>query len=304
MTTRNTVLSLSLFLVACGGAPAVHNGYPAGENEPWTSAKKLKLNDNLESSAEGSVSFPQRERARWYVLELPAPGAITARLNMDPRTTGADVGFEVLDSGFNVNAQAQNDDDIGQEKKVREVKEARAGKTYFHVFALGRTDQADYKLRIKYDPKQTLTPRQAPPPSDGGEPRSAIPNLPPLAQVPAADDTPRSGGKRVVRETDDRPPPTPLPVEPDDPAKDAPVRATITEFSKSGTLVKITLNKGSDSGIEEGWTGYIMDTATKRSLPKGAFKIKSVRSDESEGTAGCTLDDVQRNRTVYLKPPK
>ena len=89
-----------------------------------------------------------------------------------------------------------------------------------------------------------------------------------------------------------------------DPAPGAPVRGTIIEFSKSGSGVKITINKGGDAGVEEGWTGYVMNNATKRSLPKGSFKIKSVKSDESEGVTGLTLDQVQANRTVWLKPAK
>lgn len=308
--TRHTTFLTMLFsttittLGACGGAAPVHNGYPSGENEPWSGAKKMKLTDNYEASGDGTLDFAKRERARWYVLELPAPGSISARMTMDARTTGADLGFEILDGGYNIVAQGQNDDDLGQEKKLREVKEARAGKTYFHIYALGRGDIADYKIRVKYEPKQT-TVRTITPPADDGDPRSSfpwtVPNLPPLAAVPPSDDTPKAGRRPPKDDIDDPPPP---PTEAPDPAAGAPVRGTIIEFSKSGSGVKITINKGGDAGVEEGWTGYVMNNATKRSLPKGSFKIKSVKSDESEGVTGLTLDQVQANRTVWLKPAK
>jgi hypothetical protein len=296
---------VAVFLVACGGAPAVHSGYPEGQEEPWTSPEKLNLNDNLEASAEGTISFPERSRARWYVVELPAPGTVTARLNMEPRATGTDVGFEILDAGFNIKDEAEDDNDIGQERKVRTDATARAGRTYIHVFALGRGDKADYRLRLKYEPKPGVTRQEAP--SDPTDPRATfpatVPNPPPLAAVAA--EAPKTVTRRPAPEPGSEPTrPTPDPPDPIVDPSTPSVRAQIIEFSRSGSGVKILVNKGSDSGVEEGWTGYVVDNATKRSLKGGSFKIRAVRSDESEGVVNVTLDDVQRNRTVVLKPSK
>ncbi len=298
--------SLSLFLVACGGASPAHDGYPASNDEPWVEAKKLKLNDNFEASTEGSVSFPTRQRAQWYVVDLPAPGSVVARVTMDPLTTGADVGVEVLDSGYNILVPAEDDNDIGQDKKERKVPDARAGKLYVHVFTLGREDRADYRLRVKYEPKPT-TSRIVLPSTTGEapDPRNTfpgtVPNLPPLAAVPATDDTPRSGGRRPPTTVATPEPPT----TDADPAEGAPVRATIIEFSRSGGGVRILINKGADAGVEAGWTGYVMDTdsKSKKSLKNGAFRIRAVRNDEAEGVTTLTLDQIQHNRTVWLKPP-
>jgi hypothetical protein len=299
--------SFSLFLTACGGSQAVHSGYPEGESDPWSSATKLTLKDNMEASAEGQVAFPRRERAKWYVLELPAPGAVSAKLTMEPLATGTDVGFEILDEGFNVRAEAQHDDDIGQEKKERKVADARAGRMYFHIFTIGRNDIADYKLRVRYEPKQTGSRTVVQ--KDPSDPRSTfpwtIPNTPPLAAVPPSDDTPR--GRRPVAVKEDPEEEKEKPVKSDDPALDIStptVRGQIIEFSQSGGGVKITINKGADAGVDEGWTGYVMDNASKKSFPKGSFKIKKVSNDESEAVTNVTLDIVQHNRTVYLKPPK
>jgi hypothetical protein len=310
MTIRHTYAlagSLSLFLLACGGSQAVHSGYPEGQDEPWASASKLSLNDALEASAEGSVSFPKRNRASWYVVELPAPGTLTARLTMEPLTTGADVGFEILDAGFNVKAEAEDDNDVGQERKVRSVKDARAGRAYIHVFTLGSGDAADFKLRVRLEPQPGATARRPAVQTDPSDARGSfpatVPNLPPLAAV-GTDDSGRSPRRPVVVRDDEddvsRKPSAQL-----DPADDkTAVRAQIIEFSQSGSGVKILLNRGSNSGIEEGWTGYVVDSATKKSLPKGSFRIRSVKNDESEGVVNVTLDDVQRNRSVVLKPSK
>jgi hypothetical protein len=285
-------------LAACGGAKT-HTGYPEGQNEPWTDATKMTLTANGEATAEGNVNFPKRQRARWYVLELPAGGSLRAKLRMDPLTTGADLGFEVLDSGFNVVAKALDDNDIGQDEKLRSVKSLRAGRVYFHVFTLQATDVADYRIRVTYDPDASAGPvaqtEEAP-----SDPRAVfpwtVPNLPPLPAVPDRDDAPRKGRAP-------RPEPTEEPVVVEaDPAEGAKVRANIIEFGKAGPRVRILVNKGSEAGVEVGWMGYVVDKQGK-SIPKGAFKVSKTRTDESEGFVNLTLDQVQANRTVVLKQP-
>jgi hypothetical protein len=304
--TSNTLLmagsvSLAGLLVACGGAKT-HSGYPEGEKEPWTSATKLKLTENGEASTTGAVSYPKRERAKWYVLELPSPGGIRAKLKMDAVSTGADVALEILDSGFNVLDGPTDDNDIGQEEKIRSVKDARAGRMYFHVYTLGRTDAAEFRLRVYYDPKPTGDGTTVVADEPSGDPRASfpwtVPNLPPLPAVPAKDDAPTKGRRPPRAEPQEEP--TPVVV---DEAAGAKVKANIIEFATQGSGVRILVNKGSDAGVEAGWTGYVVDKSG-RSLPKGAFKIKKSRNDESEGVVGLTLDQVQANRSVVLKPPQ
>jgi hypothetical protein len=301
MMTRTTLIAgpMALLLGACGGSQ-VHTGYPQGENEPWSSATTLKLSENGEVTSESNVSFPKRARAKWFVVELPAPGKLNVKLRMDPLTTGADVGFELLDAGFNVVSAPIDDNDIGQDEKIRELKEARPGKTYIHVYALNRVDEADFRIRVRYTPKEDASGQVA---DAGGEPVAdgrnvfpwTVPNLPPLPQVGEKDDAPRGGSSKP--ETPDEPPPPPVEV---DPAAGAKLKGRIIEFATSGRGVKIVLNKGSEHGVEDGWTGYVVDTKGK-SLPNGAFKVKKVTQDESEGLVGLTLDQIQANRSVVLK---
>jgi hypothetical protein len=300
-TLRSPLLvagALSLALTACGGAPA-HTGYADGEAEPWEKATKLRLRETGDATIEGGVNFAKRERAKWYVLELPAPGNMQAKLKMDPKSTGADVGFEILDEGFNVVAQPLDDNDIGQDDKLRNVQNVRKGKYYFHVFALQRTDVTDYKLRVRYDPLVPVATVQVTPEAPV-DPRSVfpwtVPNLPALAQVPAADDSPR--GRKVTEEPDEV-----KPVEPDDPWKNAPITGTISEFQRTSQGVRIVINRGSGGGVEEGMVGTVVDKSG-RALPKGTFKVRNVKSDECEGVVGLTEDQVQANRRVKLKLPQ
>jgi hypothetical protein len=297
MMTRMLGTTPLALLVACGGAQ-VHTGYPAGETEPWSSAQTLRLGENAEVSADDTVSFPKRSRADWYVVDLPVPGKLNVKLRMDPLTTGADVGFEILDAGFNVVARPIDDNDLGQDEKIREVQNARAGKTYIHVYALNRLDEADYRLRVRFTPKEDISTR---PPTDEGEPTAdprntfpwTVPNLPALAQVPKEDDAPRRGRAPVV-EPDDKPV-----VEPEvQPVVG--VKARIIEFATSGRGVKIVLNKGVEHGIEVGWEGYVVDQRS-RPLPNGAFKVRKVTQDECEGLVALHLDQIQSNRSVVLK---
>jgi hypothetical protein len=306
VTTMTRHTTIALFLAACGGAAPVHNGYPAGDKDPWASPAHVQLKENGEGAAEGNISFPKRQRAKWYVVDLPAPGSLQAKLSMDPTTTGADVGIEILDAGFNVAAEAQNDDDIGQEKKTRFVKDARTGKSYIHIFAINRGDELAYKLRVKYIP--SAVPHQKEVVRSDGDAKNAfpwtIPNLPPLPAVPAGDEK-HAGNRTPVKPPPVTEKPEVKPDEPPDPAEGAPVHAEITEFgSAAGGGVRIIINKGSGAGVEEGWTGYVIDNKTKRSVPKGSFKIKKVGDDESEATVNLPLDVLQANRKVSLKPSK
>jgi hypothetical protein len=287
---------LSIALAGCGGA-AVHSGYAAGDAEPWAKPIKLRMKNTGDASMEGVVNFAKRERAKWYSIDLPAPGNLQAKLKMDPKSIGADVGFEVLDAGFNVVAKALDDNDIGQDDKLRNVREARSGTYYFHVFALQRTDVAEYKLRVRYDPLVPVANVEMPAP-EPVDPKSTFPwtvaNLPPLAQIPASDDTPR-GGKAPKTEPEEEKPQVET-----DPWVSVTLIGRVVEFKQVPGGVLLTINRGSTGGVEEGMIGAVVDSSG-RSLQKGTFKVKKVTTDECEGVVGLTMDQVQANRRVKLK---
>jgi hypothetical protein len=298
---RRTWLGLvaGLLMSACGGGAAVatfHNGYPDGETQPWSKATPLKFNDSWEASASGTASFPEKKRAIWYVVDLPSDGTLSAKLSVDATSPKADIGFEVLDYGFNVRA-AEQDSDAGQPKKSRDLTDVRTGKMYFHLWAVNRTDIADYKLRVTYVPTKP-----------GVDPRSGwpytVPNPPAFASV-GEDDSPQK--PVAIHHPGHKPPADPVVkpvVDKPDPIDPKAVRGSITEFSATGTGVKITINRGNSANVEEGWEGYIVDHATKHALQNGGFKISKVKNDESEAMVKVPLDAVQANKSVVLKPPK
>jgi hypothetical protein len=298
MTTNATigrllVPVLSLGVAACGGAATnAHSGYPEGESAPWEKATKLSLNDNLEATAEGEISYPKRVRAKWYVVELPAPGKLTARLSTETTVKGTDVALEILDAGFNVVAEGQSDDDVGQSKKTREAKDARQGKSYIHLYALGRNDQAGYTVRLKLDPKPQAR-AEAPAPSEPVADRTqfpwTVPNLPALPQVKGG------GGGSASPPPPVAPPP---PTEPPPPAGKT-VRASIVEFGDSGSGVRIIVNKGQNAGLDNGMEGDVVSGG--KALPTGHFKLRNCKADECEAVVPkATMDQIQANRAVVI----
>jgi hypothetical protein len=294
VTIMKTILTLSIVsLAACGGgggAAGAKNGYPEGEAAPWDKATKLNLNDSLEASSEGELSFPKDHRARWYLVELPAPGKLTARLSLEPTVKGSDVGMEILDAGFNVNVEGMNDDDLGQNKKAREYKDARQGKSYIHIYALGRNDAVGYTLRIHFDPKPQVA-REAPVEVASADHSTfpwTVPNLPALPQVKGG-----GGGSG---------PPPPPPPPPDPNAGFNLVKATIVEFSDTGNGVRIIINKGQNASLDAGIEGDVL--AGGRPLQTGHFKLRGCHADECEAVVRATMDQIQANRNVVLKIPK
>ncbi len=265
------------------------------ETQPWTKAAPLKFNDQWEASADGTASYPDRKRAHWYVIDLPSDGSLAAKLSVDATSAKADIGFEVLDSGFNVRA-AQTDEDEGQPKMERDVSNLRAGKVYFHLWALKRADVADYKLKITYSPtKAGIDPR-------GSFPYT-VPNPPALAAVPAEDDSPQKVASHPRPGHPHADPPKP-PIDNTPPLDPKAVHGIITEFGQGGGGIKITINRGNTANIEEGWEGYLIDHTTKKMLANSNFKVSKVKNDECEATVKLSLDDVQANKSVVLKPPK
>jgi hypothetical protein len=302
-TTRLMLGSLPFLLLACGGgAVATHNGYAEGDTSPWTKAGTLRLSDNGEASADGTISFADRQRARWYMVELPGAGVLTARLTVENRAPGTDVAMEILDSGYNVVVPGETDDDVGQAKKVRENKNALPGKSYIHLYALGRADRGEYTLRVHFEPKPqaAVLPNEPPPSADHSSFPWTVPNLPALAQINPSDDTPLHGRapKPVAQQPKEEKPPEPPP------DTGPSVRARITEYSDTGSGVKVVLNKGSGAGIDAGWQGYVVGPGNK-ALPKSSLSVRAVRDNESDALIrGVTLDDVQKNPNVVVKPPK
>jgi hypothetical protein len=284
-TTRALVL-VSLAAVACGPAAIEHAGYPDGEAQPWNKNKKVQLDERYEAKVDGTASYPKRERAKWYSIDLPSEGKLSASVSIDPRVPGADLGIEILDAGFNV--VSKDVDDELQPKKERIADNVTGGKAYIHVYTLKRVDEADYTLRVKFAP--TLTAVTTKP--DVG-PTEEIPNLSELPLVPPVDPKRRPSTGRHVDEKPQPKPKTPTGVS-----------ATITEFGTREGKIRIIINKGSEQGVDVGWKGFIVSSKTKGKIENSEFTVSKVKgAGECEALVGVTMDIVQQNRGVVLLKP-
>jgi hypothetical protein len=275
-------------LIGCGPKTIDHSGYPDGDSKPWAKPKTLKLDERYEAKVDGIASYPKKDRARWYVVDLPADGKMTATITIEPRAPGADLGIEILDAGFNV-ASKDGDDEL-QPKKERVADKLTGGRAYIHVYTLKRTDEADYTLRLRFAPSLTTTPV-----TTTVAVADDIANNPDLPQVPSAD------AKR-------RPSTGPRPEKPEKPEKPPPpqkgVSGRIYEFGIKDGKVHIKIDKGQVDSVEAGWRGYVLSTKSGDKIPGSDFTVQKVKESDCEASVpGITMDVAQQNRGVRLIKP-
>jgi hypothetical protein len=282
-------LLVLLFLVGCGPKTIDHSGYPAGDNKPWAKPKSLKLDERYEAKVDGTASYPKKERARWYVVELPADGKMTATITIDARAPGADLGMEILDAGFNV--LSKDADDELQPKKERVADKITGGKAYIHIYTLKRPDEADYTLRLRFAPFLTTTAVTPTVVAVADE----IPNHPDLAQVSSTDAKrrPSTGPRPEKPEKPEKPPPAPKGVS-----------ARIYEFGIKDGKVHIKIDKGQVDSVEAGWRGYVLSAKSGDKIPGSDFTVQKVKESDCEASVpGITMDVAQQNRGVRLIKP-
>ena len=314
---RIALLVLAFALVACGGsAIPTHNGYK--NNKPWEKTKVLELEDD-EAETDGTLDYPDRKRARWLAVDLPGNGELEVVLNAEPRGGGdgeMDVAFEVLDQGFNMLLRADaEEEDAGEQKKTRTLYELRPGRYYVHVYLEGRTDRADYGIKMKF--KRTAPDEMS---SDFPAQVAFVEELP---VVPVFDDGPppdpckspdKAVRKKKCKKTGDggggggsHKPPPPPPDDDDDStagAGDFPkggVAARITNLVNAGSGTRVTVNKGAAQNVTAGMRGILIGEKGK-AIPNGSFKIEKVGQSESSGVVSLTRDQAAAAKSVLIKP--
>lgn len=284
---RLSILLVS-FAAACGPSIPAHTGYPSDAKAPWSKPRRIILNERNEATVDGKLDYPKRKRAEWLMVSLDAPGELKVVFNQDTTSPRADAEVEILDEGFNV--LAQGEDDEGEDKKTR-VAKVGAGKAYVHVYTRGKTDTLEYEMKVTFA-------GEGPAQADTNFPAN-VPNPPLLAAIPPVDDAP--GKKKPDRPRGDKPPKEEKP--PKEVATAGSVRGRISEYSEEGGGVKITIDKGQDHGVDVGWKGYIVNKTTKKKLSGSDFTVKKASAGECEATVGKSVDEVQTNRSVVLSKP-
>ena len=287
------IVSLFVVLAACGGPqiPA-HNGYKPKEAKPWKKPKVLKFDDKLETKSEGSVSYPDMRRARWYEVSLPANGQLTVSLEITPPGDGVnddfDLAMEVFDPANRVVAKSDlEENDAHELTKKKTLVDLLPGKYLIHVYLQGRMDSADFVLHASFKATAAAEAKSDYP--------SQVPFTPALAQVPLQDDTPRNykpptpSRPVVVSHTrKPTPPPTPPPA--------ATVTARILGISVVGKNVQLTIGRGTDTGAANGMKGKIGGISS-------TFEIGNCNARTCSATIEATPDQIKNsNGMVTLTP--
>lgn len=278
-------------LGACGGADfPTHNGYASKKAKPWRKPTVLVLDAKGEAEADEVVSYPRRQRARWFAVDLPSSGELDVELSITSISEKkADIAFEVLDEGYRVLVTADGEeDDAGDEEKRRTLYELLPGRYYVHVYAPHRLDEADVTLRVVF--------RSAEVASESGFP-GTVAFVGQLAEVPKTDDAPVAPPPPPkCKGKDCRKKPRP------EPAADTSMRARIAGITTSGTTTTIKIDRGASDGVAVGWKGEVI-TRDGKAIPSGRFEVSRVSQRESFATVKASSDAVTAAKYVRLRPP-
>lgn len=269
----------------------MHSGYKGKNPEPWKKAKKLKLSDKLEASADGTLSYADRKRAAWYYVELPQPGQLELQLEITPPgdtvSEEFDLGFEVLDKDYRMimRSDLTEGDDAGDLNKSKSLKDLEPGKYYVHLYLQHRMDSADYELQA------TLKPMASVGASDFPAQVAFVPTLP---MVPLQDDSPKTYNGHQATGTR-RPRHTPAKKDEPKTAPAAEMSARILKMQVVSGGTQITVGRGTAGGAAAGMNGKVVGLAS------GAFTLTACDERTCTGTVKATPDQI-RSGSVVLTP--
>lgn len=287
------IVSLIVVLAACGG-PQIpqHNGYKPKEAKPWKKPKTLKFDDKLETKAEGSLSYPDMRRAKWFEVTLPTPGQLTVSLEVTPPGDGVnddfDLAMEVFDPASRVVAKSDlEESDAHELTKKKTLIDLSPGKYLIHVYLQSRMDTADFVLHASFKTTAAAEAKSDFP--------AQVPFIPSLAQVPLRDETPpgyhppKPAGPVIVTRGKKPPPPPPPP-----PA--AVVTARIIGISVVSGGTQITIARGTSTGASNGMKGKIGGIGA-------VFEVGNCTERTCSATVPATPDQIKAsNSTVTLTP--
>ena len=308
--SRTTAVAACAALgAACASNIGQHDN--SGPDYRPDGAELIELEDG-EGSAIDIVTYPGGDRVDWKKVELPEDfaGVLQVRLMFQPPRDGLEVSFEVYDASFERVAVADPPPGTGARMVEAEVVPAFGGIYYFHIFAPTRRDAAEYMLAVR---KQRQDVSAYIDDDDGGVlPR--IPDPPTLPAIPTGDTevAERGGGQQGGGQQGGgglqgggEPAPSPDPEPPEEPEKALePVRARVVTYQLgSDGAVILTVNRGTNDGIERGWSGQMMMGSSGRPLRGGTFTVTRVTSGEAVGQARVSVDQIRANREVLLAPP-
>src|SRR5690606_42063399 len=104
--------AVAVLSAACGGADVPeHNGYKSPTSRPWQSPVDLVLDEDNEAEVDDVVSYPKRQRARWYAVDLPSAGEREVKLSIPAllEDREVDLAFAIVEERYPVIAAADRD---------------------------------------------------------------------------------------------------------------------------------------------------------------------------------------------------
>jgi hypothetical protein len=299
--TRALGLFLLTLLVACGGAQIPsHNGYKGKKPRPWEKPKVLKLDKNA-AKAGVDLDYAKLKRARWFAVDLPGPGTLTAMMEVTPSSGSGgtteegeeldiDVGFEILDgTSWNVLAASNlESDDAHELKKELKVKDLVEGRYLLHVYLQGRLDAADVDLKVNFERGEVAWKSDFP---------NQVAFVGPLAAIPPLDDAPEQVAvkkkTRVTRVTSDKPKDKD---KPEDKGGGGAVMADISDTQpEGGGGTIITIAAGTGDGLENGLSGSV------KGVRNSSFKLSGCGASTCRAKVKAAIDDVRSAGAVIVK---
>jgi hypothetical protein len=284
-------VALAAFASACGGPKVpMHAGYKSEKAKPWKKPKPLILDEKLEASADGELSYGDYRRARWFAIDLPANGQLTLKLDITPPGDSVneefDLAMEVLDPGFRVISKSDLEEaDAFELAKSKTLLDLPAGRYLIHLYLQGRMDTAEYELRAQFERTAAAEVKTSFP--------SEVEFVPPLAMVPPKDDTPASyrPDKPVRTTVVRRRKPKPAPEQP----KAEVLTGRITAVSVVNNKTQITIGLGTANNARDGMKGSLKGA--------GTFVLESCTERRCKAVLSATPDQVRgAGSTVVLTP--
>lgn len=304
-------LAAAALAAACASNVSQHAN--SGPDYRPEGAQLIELEDG-EGSAVDIVTYPGGDRVDWKKVELPDDfaGILLVRLLFKPPRDGLDVSFEVYDERFERVAVADPPPGTGARVVEAQVKPAFGGTYYVHIFAPTRADAGEYMLAVRKQREDVSAYL------DDDDAAPGIPDPPTLPAIEGRDGEQvaqqQSGGSSGGGDGGGSsggggsgqppPPPDPEPEEQEEEEALEPVRARVVTYqlSSDGAVI-LTVNRGTNDGIERGWKGQMMMGNSGRPLRGGGFTITRVTSGEAMGQARVSVDQIRANRQVTLLPP-
>jgi hypothetical protein len=341
LTFQSSSVFLAVALASAGCSMNIAQDAKTGPDGKAKGAKKIRIGDDGEGTSKGVVTYPGGDRVDWRMFEIPKAGDVTVNLKWVPAKPGEDLAFNVFDDTFHVIRRVAPTPDSDKVRKTAELSALTPGKYYVQIYAPGRGDAGEYEVNVHWSearaPGSTVLnadPLPNPPrlPAVPGAVSAAAGGAAPDKSKPkGSKDNPCQVGEACAPgalyvnpacpTADPMPigspcPPQPVinpacpdagPLMPGAPCPPVIVKKTgkIIERQQQGQEVQITLDKGSNQGIQKGWTGVVFKGKTGNTpLANSEFVILRVTETESYAKLKkVTLEALGENVRVELTSP-